>query len=144
MDAHSPKQRSRNMAAIKGKDTKPEMIVRRMLHGLGYRYGLHGRALPGRPDLVFSARKKVVFVHGCFWHMHDCRWGAVIPKTRTEFWQNKRRSNVERDVRTRDLLREAGWRFLIVWECELKSPQRALKKLVAFLEHRSRPLQGER
>src|SRR5688572_2978877 len=105
MDVHTRTQRSGNMAAIKGKDTKPEMIVRRLLHGMGYRYVLHGKTLPGRPDLVFPARRKIIFVHGCFWHMHACRWGRVIPATRTEFWQSKRGANVVRDRATQDALR---------------------------------------
>ena len=97
MDVHTPRQRSRNMAAIKGKDTRPEMVVRRMLHRLGFRYALHKNGLPGKPDLVFPSRRKVIFVHGCYWHIHDCRYGRVVPATRADFWRAKRRSNVERD-----------------------------------------------
>jgi len=88
VDVHTPAQRHSNMAAIRAKNTKPEMVVRRVVHALGGRYRLHGTNLPGKPDLVFPARRKVIFVHGCFWHMHDCRYGQVAPATRTEFWQN--------------------------------------------------------
>ena len=105
------------MAAIKGKDTKPEMIVRRMLHGSGFRYALHKKGLPGKPDLVFPARRKVIFVHGCYWHVHDCRHGKVVEATRTEFWQTKRRANVLRDQRHVDLLKSDRWQVFIVWEC---------------------------
>src|SRR5688572_12051601 len=96
-DVHTPEQRSRNMSAIQSKDTKPEMIVRRLLHTNGYRYRLHDKRLPGRPDLVFPSRKKVIFVHGCYWHMHDCKYGRVKPKSNSEFWSAKRNSNVSRD-----------------------------------------------
>src|SRR5579872_1111623 len=97
MDVHTVEQRSGNMAAIKGKNTKPEMMVRRLLHRMGYRYVLHSKKLPGRPDLVFPSRRQVIFVHGCFWHMHDCRYGNVVPATNREFWQTKRTGNVARD-----------------------------------------------
>ena len=134
MDVHSPEQRSRNMAAIKGKNTKPELAVRRMLHKLGYRYVLHGAKLPGRPDLVFPSRKKVVFVHGCFWHMHACRYGQVVPATRTEFWQAKRRSNVGRDRATIRHLRAQGWKAAVAWECETKDLAGLMKRLRLFLD----------
>src|SRR5687768_9553296 len=96
-DVLTKAQRSRNMAAIRGRDTGPEMRVRRLLHRLGYRYALHSKALPGKPDLVFRSRKKAIFVHGCYWHMHRCKYGRVVPATRTEFWQAKRKGNVNRD-----------------------------------------------
>src|SRR5262249_10525736 len=99
VDVHTPMQRSRNMAAIHAKDTKPEMIVRRMVHSFGYRYRLHARDLIGCPDLVLPKYKFLIFVHGCFWHMHKCRYGKVVPKTNARFWQNKRLQNVERDKR---------------------------------------------
>jgi len=121
VDVHTPAQRQRNMAAIRAKNTKPEMVVRRMIHALGYRYRLHGKNLPGKPDLVFAARKKVIFVHGCFWHMHDCRYGQVVPATRTDFWQNKRGSNVVRDRRNQEALVAQGWTALVLWECETKN-----------------------
>jgi DNA mismatch endonuclease (patch repair protein) len=116
-DVHNKEQRSRNMAAIRGRDTKPEMIVRRLVHRHGYRFRLHRRDLPGRPDLVLPRHRAVIFVHGCFWHQHDCRYGRVVPATRAEFWQAKRHENVERDKRNERALKAAGWRVLIVWEC---------------------------
>lgn len=133
MDVHTPQQRSRNMAAIKAKDTGPEMEVRRMLHRRGFRYALHKRGLPGRPDLVFASRRKVVFVHGCYWHMHDCRYGRVAATTRAEFWRTKRLGNVERDRRNVTLLEEAGWDVFVVWECEIKDGPALQQRLVEFL-----------
>lgn len=117
----SPEQRSAHMSKIRSKDTKPELRLRRMLHGAGYRYRLHDRKLPGRPDLVFAGRRKVIFVHGCFWHGHECPVGARLPKTNTEFWAGKRRRNQERDAMQRKLLEDMGWGVLVVWECEVKA-----------------------
>jgi DNA mismatch endonuclease (patch repair protein) len=132
-DVHSREQRSRNMAAIKGKNTKPEMIVRRLAHKLGYRFRLHRRDLPGCPDLAFPSLRRVIFVHGCFWHMHDCRYGCVVPRTNASFWQAKRRSNVDRDERQMAALRRDGWRVLVVWECETRDPAALSRRLVRFL-----------
>lgn len=112
------------MSAIKCKDTKPELSVRQIVRTLGFRYHLHRKDLPGKPDLVFSRSKKVVFVHGCFWHMHRCRYGRVIPKANGEFWHSKRRGNVERDRRTRRELRRLGWGILIIWECQTLAERR--------------------
>ena len=131
-DVHSTEQRIGNMAAIKGKNTKPEMIVRRLLHRMGYRYVLHSAKLPGHPDLVFPSRRKVIFVHGCYWHMHECRWGSVVPATRTEFWQTKRAGNVQRDRRNEIALIDQGWGVLCVWECETKAPELG-QRLAEFL-----------
>jgi DNA mismatch endonuclease, patch repair protein len=136
-DVHTPAQRRRNMSAIKGKDTKPEMIVRRLVHGMGYRYRLHRVDLVGKPDLVFSSRKKVIFVHGCYWHMHDCRYGRVIPATRTEFWPNKRRANVERDERNQLILADEGWSCEVVWECEVRHSNDLSERLRTFLDEDS-------
>ncbi len=111
------------MAAIRGADTKPELIIRKGLHARGFRYRLHDRRLPGRPDLVFPARRAVVFVHGCFWHGHDCPL-FVMPKTRTEFWSDKIAGNRTRDEAVINALQESGWRTGIVWECALKGRQR--------------------
>lgn len=122
------------MSAIKGKDTKPEMIVRRLAHGLGYRFRLHRRDLPGKPDLVFPKLRKAIFVHGCYWHMHDCRWGSVTPKTNAAFWQAKRLGNVERDARQLAALQALGWQVLTVWECETPDPATLSERLRAFLE----------
>lgn len=96
------------------------MIVRSTAHRMGYRYSLHRKDLPGKPDLVFKNRRKIIFVHGCFFHMHDCRYGSVVPKTNAEFWQTKRLSNVERDRRNQATLEESGWKVLTVWECMTK------------------------
>ena len=122
-DVHDEATRSRNMAAIRGADTKPEIIIRRGLHARGFRFRLHDRKLPGRPDLIFPKFRAVLFVHGCFWHGHDChlfKW----PKTREEFWREKIGSNVTRDKTSADALHKAGWRVGVVWECALKGRQR--------------------
>ncbi len=108
------------MRAVKSKDTAPEMIVRRLTHGLGYRYRLHQKNLPGKPDLVFPARHKVVFVHGCFWHGHDCKRGARAPKANADYWVPKIARNITRDSAHITTLRDAGWGVLVVWECETK------------------------
>ena len=119
-DVHSPATRSYNMSQIKGKDTKPELLVRQYLHAQGLRYRLHDKALPGKPDLVLPKYKTIVFVHGCFWHKHEgCRY-FVVPKTRTDFWLNKIGKNVVNDERQQAELAAAGWKVLTVWECELK------------------------
>lgn len=111
------------MAGIRGKDTRPEMLLRRSLHAAGFRYRLHCKELPGKPDLVFPRRGAVIFVHGCFWHRHPgCRF-ATTPATRPEFWNEKFRKNVERDLRDREALAAALWRVAIVWECALKSEE---------------------
>ena len=133
-DVHTQEQRSRNMAAIRSKDTKPEMLVRRLVHCMGYRYRLHRKDLPGKPDLTFPSLRKVLFVHGCFWHMHHCRYGRVKPATNAQFWELKRKSNVARDLRDRRRLRTMGWRSLIVWECWLRDIEGLGVKLVNFLE----------
>ena len=120
------------MSRVKGKNTKPEMIVRRTAHALGYRFRLHRKDLPGRPDLVFPRLRKVVFVHGCFWHRHDCPRGT-LPKTNSEFWQTKLSRNVERDARSIAALQAAGWNVLVVWECETKDRDGLAGKLSTFL-----------
>jgi DNA mismatch endonuclease (patch repair protein) len=113
--------RRRMMQGIRGRDTKPELLVRRGLHARGFRYVLGGRGLPGRPDLVFPSRAVVIFVHGCFWHRHDgCRF-AYVPGTRTEFWMTKFEVNVRRDHRQQEQLRALGWKVITVWECELRA-----------------------
>jgi DNA mismatch endonuclease (patch repair protein) len=128
--------RSEIMANVGTKDTRPEMIVRRHLHALGYRYALHRRELPGRPDLVFPGRRAVIFVHGCFWHGHGCRWGR-LPKTRLDYWAPKIAANVERDGDAAKRLTALGWRTHVVWQCSLLKPPRAgLADTVAFLEGR--------
>ncbi len=120
-DKISKQARSRNMAAIRGKDTKPEIAVRRITHAMGYRYRLHRKDLPGSPDLVFSSRQKVIFVHGCFWHRHArCKEGRWEPKSRVEFWQEKFAKNKKRDQRNRRDLRKLGWEYLVLWECQIE------------------------
>ncbi len=124
------------MARVRGRDTKPEMIVRRLLHRMGYRYRLHRKDLPGRPDIVFGKRRKVIFVHGCFWHRHDdpaCRL-ARLPKSRLEFWEPKLAANAERDARHQQALRKAGWGILVVWECQLRHSEQLENILKQFLE----------
>src|ERR1700733_236240 len=128
-DVHTREQRSRNMSAIRGKDTKPELIVRRIAHRLGYRFRLHRRDLPGVPDLVFPKLRRIVNVHGCYWHMHTCRWGSVTPKTNAEFWQTKRTGNVARDKRNLARLRKDGWKVLTIWECETKDRQKLATRI---------------
>ena len=120
------------MSRIRGRNTFPELQVRRRLHSLGYRYRLYGRGLPGKPDLVFPQWKKVVFVHGCFWHGHDCRHGRRRPSTRAEFWRKKMLDNQARDARTIVQLKALGWASLEIWECEIKDGS-WLSKAMAFL-----------
>jgi DNA mismatch endonuclease (patch repair protein) len=124
--------RSRIMRAVKGRNTKPEIVVRRALYALGYRYRLHRKDLPGVPDLVFPSRGKVVFVHGCFWHGHDCKRGARAPKNNAEYWRWKIARNKARDERHRQALKANGWRSAVVWECELAAPG-WLRRLRRFL-----------
>lgn len=135
MDTLSPDDRRRAMAAVKGKDTTPELAVRRMVHAMGYRYRLHAKELPGKPDIVFRPRKKAIFVHGCFWHRHGAaRCGkAVTPKTRRAYWQAKLDRNVARDAAAIRALRRAGWSVLVIWECELRRPERVARRLARFL-----------
>lgn len=124
--------RSRNMAAIRGKDTAPELAVRRILHAMGLRFRLHRRDLPGRPDIVLPKHRTVVFVHGCFWHRHeDCRY-TTTPKTRQEFWQSKFAANIERDRRNRTDLLQLGWRVIVIWECELRQPSDLKERLTGL------------
>lgn len=120
-DVHTREQRSRNMAAIRGKNTRPELRVRSALHALGYRFRLHRKDLPGRPDIVLSKYRLVIFVHGCFWHCHDCSYGRVTPATRSAFWIAKRSSNVRRDELQARNLELAGWKVIVIWECETRN-----------------------
>lgn len=133
MDFMSPSQRSAHMAKIRSTDTKPEMQLRRLLHQAGYRYRLHDSRLPGRPDLVFAGRRKVIFVNGCFWHGHGCPVGQRLPKSNTQFWADKRLRNQERDLRQRSELEALGWRVSVVWECEVKTSSTLLEDVQAFL-----------
>jgi DNA mismatch endonuclease (patch repair protein) len=120
MDTLTPKERSERMGRIKGRDTGPEMVVRRLLHRLGYRYRLHARDLPGRPDIVFRRRKVAIFVHGCFWHRHPdpkCKL-ARLPKSRLDFWLPKLDRNRARDLENQERLQGLGWKVLVIWECQ--------------------------
>ena len=124
--------RSRNMAAIRGKDTAPELAVRRILHAMGLRFRLHRKDLPGRPDIVLPKHRTVVFVHGCFWHRHEGWRYATTPKTRQQFWQTKFAANVERDSRNRTDLQQLGWHVIVVWECELRQPSDLKERLTGL------------
>lgn len=119
MDVHSPEQRSFNMSRIRGKDSCPEMMVRRCLWSNGYRYRLHSKDLPGKPDIVLPKYKAVIFVHGCFWHRHDCK-ATATPSTNQEFWLKKFADTITRDKRNTQKLFDCGWRVAIVWECVLR------------------------
>lgn len=125
-------ERSARMARIRATDTKPEMVVRRLVHRMGYRYRLHAKGLPGHPDLAFKARRKVIFVHGCFWHQHGCRQYRM-PRTRTDFWGPKLHGNKVRDARVRRALHDLGWEVLVVWECQTKDVAKLKDALSAFL-----------
>ena len=133
MDTLTKIERSRIMGLVRSKDTRPELIVRRLLHSLGYRYRLHVRTLPGCPDLVFSSRHKVVFVHGCFWHRHACAMGRRIPKSRVRFWTEKLEGNKRRDSKSLYSLRRQGWKTLTVWECQLEDVEALGHCLKRFL-----------
>lgn len=122
------------MRAVKGKNTRPEQAVRSLLHSLGYRFRLHRRDLPGSPDIVLPGRKAVIFVHGCFWHGHDCKRGGRTPKANADYWVGKIGRNMARDARTRAELEAQGWRVLVVWECEIKNKTALAGSLQDFLE----------
>lgn len=129
MDVHDKETRSYNMSRIRGRDTKPELLVRRECHRQGLRFRLQRKDLPGKPDLVFPKHKTVIFVHGCYWHSHDCKYGSVVPKTNTEFWQSKRAATVDRDERHRRALEYLGWRILTYWECEIRDSAALAKRV---------------
>lgn len=136
-DTLTPAARSERMSRIRNKDTRPEMQVRRLAHGLGYRYRLHDADLPGKPDLVFSKRRKVIFVHGCFWHRHpaaDCKL-ARLPKSRLDFWRPKLENNRARDLENQKKLAMEGWQVLVLWECELRDVHRLEQRIRSFLEY---------
>lgn len=140
MDVMSPERRSRNMSAIKGSNTKPEIAVRQILHSLGFRFRLHRKDLPGRPDIVLAKYRTVVFVHGCFWHRHPgCRL-ASTPATRAEFWEAKFSRNVIRDRENYEKLMGLGWRIIVVWECDLRNRDDLVHRLHSFLKEESLPL----
>lgn len=131
-DVHDKATRSRNMAAVRSKNTQPELALRRALHARGYRFRLYRKDLPGKPDLVFPGRRAVIFVNGCFWHGHNCRAGA-LPATRRSFWKPKIEQNRQRDARNIEALLTLGWRVLTIWECDLKDPA-AIEQTSAWLD----------
>ena len=133
-DDLTPEQRHRCMAAIRSKHTKPEMVVRQMVHRLGRRFRLHRKDLPGRPDLVLARDRKAIFVNGCFWHAHSCRAGSRMPASNVEYWSKKRARNVERDHASQNLLSDMGWQVLVLWECQIRDR--------ASLEHTLRQFLG--
>lgn len=131
-DTLSKSRRSRNMAAIRSTGMKPEMMVRSLVHGMGYRYRLHAKDLPGKPDLLFRSRKKIIFVHGCFWHQHQkasCKDGRA-PKSNLGYWAGKLARNVERDACSVDALKAMDWRVLVLWECDILKDGAALEKRI--------------
>lgn len=133
-DVHSKVTRSYNMSRIRSKNTKPELLVRKFLFNQGYRYRLHAKKLPGKPDIVLPKYKTVIFVHGCFWHGHtECRY-FVVPKTRTEWWLNKIFTNKNNDSKSEIALKESGWKVINLWECEIKSASKAIDRLDALLK----------
>lgn len=133
VDVHTPEKRSFNMSRIKSRNTLPEMKVRKIIHGLGYRYSLHKKALPGKPDIVLVRHRKIIEVHGCFFHMHNCANGNKVPAQNADFWKAKRLSNVARDHRNLKALRRDGWRVMIVWECETRNLPKLSKRIERFL-----------
>ena len=126
-------ERSRIMRAVKGRDTTPELIVRRLTHRMGYRYRLHRADLPGKPDLVFPSRRAVIFVHGCFWHGHGCKRGARMPKSNVAYWRRKIGRNSERDAENLSKLQADGWRVFVIWECETGNTERLVRTLKGLL-----------
>ena len=126
--------RSATMRSVRSEDTQPELVIRRILHRLGYRYRLHDRSLPGKPDIVFSGRRKVVFVHGCFWHGHDCPRGCRVPKANREYWVQKVARNRSRDTQQSGALTREGWQTLTVWECEIAKSEHLISRLIRFLD----------
>lgn len=136
MDTLTAKQRSERMSRIRDRDTKPELAVRRLVHSMGFRYALRAADLPGRPDLVFRSRRKVVFVHGCFWHRHPGCHNTRLPKSRLSFWVPKLRENRRRDLRNQRRLLTEGWKPLVIWECELRDRPALVDRIQQFLEVR--------
>lgn len=134
MDSLSPAERSEIMARVRSKNSRPEMLVRKLVFGLGYRYRLHAKDLPGHPDIVFRTLRKVIFVHGCFWHRHSVCALARLPKSRLDFWRPKLEGNKKRDDRNKRALQRQGWKVLTIWECQLKNPERLELRIKGFLD----------
>jgi DNA mismatch endonuclease (patch repair protein) len=137
-DTLTPAQRSERMGRVRSKDTRPERLVRSMVHGLGYRYRLHCDEVPGRPDLVFTSRRKVIFVHGCFWHGHAACKLARLPKSNRDFWAHKIEANKRRDERVRRQLRINRWKAIVIWQCRLRDRRTVVRRLVRFLGERGK------
>jgi len=138
MDTITPEARSLNMMAIRSKDTKPELIVRKLLHAKGYRYSLNKKELLGKPDIFLRKYNSVIFVHGCFWHQHkDCKY-ATRPKSNKKFWNAKLDRNIHRDAENKIILKASGYRVLTVWECETKTPDKLIRKMERFLNGRQK------
>jgi DNA mismatch endonuclease (patch repair protein) len=127
--------RSEMMSNVRARDTKLELKVRDILDSLGYTYSVHDNTLPGKPDIILQEKRIVIFVNGCFWHQHDCKKGKVKPKTNTEFWNEKLARNMERDQKNIHLLNEAGWRVLVIWECEIKKQENLVQKISLALQN---------
>jgi DNA mismatch endonuclease (patch repair protein) len=134
MDVLSKDQRSYCMSRIRKTDTTPEMVVRRIVHNCGYRYRLHRNDLPGCPDIVLPSHKKIIFVHGCWWHRHNCRLGRRTPKSRLGYWIPKLHANKERHKRNLRKLRSQGWKVLTVWECQTREPDKLINRILKFIE----------
>jgi len=134
MDTLSAKERSARMALVHSKNTKPEIAVRRLVHSLGFRYRLHSKRLPGKPDMVFPSRQKIIFVHGCFWHRHKGCPNTRLPKSRLDFWKPKLEANQARDKKNQLKLKKLGWKILVVWECEIKKSTKLTQKVLHFME----------
>jgi len=134
MDVLSKEQRSYCMSQIRKTDTTPELVVRKIIHNCGYRFRLYRKDLPGCPDIVLPRYKKIIFVHGCWWHRHNCKLGRRVPKTRLDYWLPKLQANKERHKRNLVKLKRQGWKVLTVWECQTKNPEKLISKLEKFLE----------
>ncbi len=134
MDRHTPEQRKRNMSAVKSKNTKPEILVRKALHAMGYRFRLHVKELPGKPDIVLPKYKTVIFVNGCFWHRHEgCKY-ASTPTTNVDFWEAKFKENTTRDKQKTVLLESDGWKVVVLWTCEIKKEDELKARLQSLLK----------
>jgi DNA mismatch endonuclease (patch repair protein) len=133
LDPLTPHQRSERMRRIRSKNTSPERKIRQLLYAVGLRYRLHLRSLPGIPDIVFQKRRKVIFIHGCFWHLHSNCTQYRLPKTNRQFWMPKLRGNRKRDKQNLRKLRELGWNVMVIWECEMKNSKQVTSKALAFL-----------
>lgn len=138
MDVLTKGQRSRCMTAVRAQHTKPEIIVRRAIFRMGYRYRLHYTTLPGKPDIVFPGMKKVIFVHGCFWHRHRCKKGQSTPQSNAEFWNKKLSANIDRDRRIRKELKKLGWQPLVIWECQALNEAVLMRQLKRLLTEEER------